>query len=260
MRIKSVINNSIAFRNGIQPEDELLEINAHLINDLIDYKYYSTEDNLRIKVRAGKKDIRLVRIKKQPDQDIGMEFCDTKYKSCKNNCVFCFVHQLPKGLRKTLYFKDEDFRLSFMHGNFITLTNTSSEDIDRIIYQRLSPLYISVHTTDETLRKTMLGNPRIPEIMPKLRRLALGKIEMHTQIVLCPGVNDEEYLGKSVMDLSTLYPYVKSLALVPVGLTKFRNGLPEISPVYKVYSRKIIRKFIRNIWGNRRGSFFRNTN
>lgn len=232
-----------------------MEINGHPINDLIDYKYFSTEDRLELGIRDGKRNTKLVRIRKQPDKDLGIEFYDTKYKHCKNNCIFCFVHQLPKGLREALYFKDEDFRLSFLHGNFITLTNTSSEDIQRIIDQRLNPLYVSVQTTDKFLRKAMLGNQRSPDIMPILRRLVKGKIEMHTQIVLCPGVNDGEYLDKSVQDLSSLYPYVKSLALVPVGLTKFRDGLPKMKPVSKAYSREIIQlvskwqKEFRKRWG-----------
>ena len=255
MRIRSIIDESIAYRKGIQPEDDLLEINGHPINDQIDYKYFSTEDKLELRIRDGKKNIKLVGIIKQPDQGLGIEFYDTKYKHCKNNCIFCFVHQLPKGLRRALYFKDEDFRLSFLHGNFITLTNTSYKDIQRIIDQRLSPLYISVHTTDKVLRKTILGNPRIPDIMSIIRKLVQAKIEMHTQIVLCPGVNDGEYLNKSVNDLSSLYPYIKSLALVPVGLTKFRGRLPKIKPVGKSYSKGIIhlvdewQRGFRNRWG-----------
>jgi putative radical SAM enzyme (TIGR03279 family) len=241
MKIKSTTEKSRASRIGILPGDELLAINRHPICDLIDYKYYSAEDYLNIKIKTEDGLVRRIKIKKQPDKDLGLEFNDIKYKSCKNNCIFCFVHQLPKGLRKTLYFKDEDFRLSFLHGNFVTLTNTSSEDIERIINQRLSPLYISVHATNEDLRKRMLGNPRISNIMPIIKRLAHAKIEMHTQIVLCPGINDRDYLRKSVQDLSVFFPYVKSLALVPVGLTKFRSRLPKINPVSKTYSKEIIR-------------------
>jgi putative radical SAM enzyme (TIGR03279 family) len=240
MKIISIIKKSIASRRGISLGDELLAINGHPINDLIDYKYYSAEDHLDLKLKSEDGTMRRVKIKKQPDKDLGLEFDDIKYKSCKNNCIFCFVHQLPKGLRKALYFKDEDFRLSFLHGSFITLTNTSDEDIQRIIHQRLSPIYISAHTTSESLRKTMLGNQRIPDIMPKIRKLAQAKIEMHTQIVLCPGVNDGEYLDKSVQELSSLYPYAKSLALVPVGLTKFRSKLPKIRPVNQANSKDII--------------------
>jgi putative radical SAM enzyme (TIGR03279 family) len=152
------------------------------------------------------------------------------------------VDQLPKGLRKSLYFKDEDYRLSFLHGNFITLTNLSDDDIKRIIKQRISPLYVSVHTTDENLRKTMLGNPKIPELLPLIEKLAKNRIELHTQIVLCPGINDGDNLKKTGFDLAGFYPYVRSLAVVPVGLTRFRENLPRIRSVTKPYSKEIIKQ------------------
>ena len=256
MKIKSIKNGSIATFHNISAGDELLEINGHSIADIIDYKFFSTDHLLKLKIKAKEGTVKELQVKKQPDEDLGLEFYPIKYKSCNNNCIFCFVHQLPKGLRKALYFKDEDFRLSFLHGNFITLTNTLYGDIKRIICQRLSPLYVSVHATDEKLREMILSNPQIPAIMPLIERLAKGRIEMHTQIVLCPGINDGEYLEKSVKDLSAFYPYVKSLALVPVGLTKFRNKLPRITPVDKTYSRKIIQlvegwqKLFRKKWGH----------
>ncbi len=256
MKIRSIRNGSIASLLDVSADDELLEINDHSIADIIDYKFFSTDHLLKVKLKAKGGTVKEVQIKKQPDEDLGLEFYPIRYKNCNNNCIFCFVHQLPKGLRKALYFKDEDFRLSFLHGNFITLTNTSNEDINRIIYQRLSPLYISVHATDEKLRKKIMSNSKIPDIMPLIEKLAKGKIEMHTQIVLCPGINDGEYLEKSVKDLSTFYPYVKSLALVPVGLTKFRNKLPRIQLVDKAYSRKAIQlvdewqKVFRKKWGD----------
>jgi len=241
MKIKSIRNRSIASSHSISPEDELLEINGHPIKDVIDYKFYSSEPILILRLKDKNEKIKKIRLTKRPDQDLGLEFYEIKYKSCKNNCIFCFVHQLPKGMRKSLYFKDEDYRLSFLHGNFITLTNTSDEDINRIIQRRLSPLYISVHTTDKNLRKQILSNQKIPDIMPIIRKLAEGGIEMHTQIVLCPGVNDGEYLEESVQELSSLYPRVKSLALVPVGLTRHRQNLPKIKPVDKKYSLEIVK-------------------
>jgi putative radical SAM enzyme (TIGR03279 family) len=240
MKIKSIQKGSMASRMNISPGDELAEIDGHPVRDLIDYRFSSTEYRLELKLLSPQGAIKRIRVKKEPDQDLGLEFYPDKNKSCKNNCIFCFVHQLPKGLRRALYFKDEDFRLSFLHGNFITLTNTSSDDIERIVRQRLSPLYVSVHTTDEKLRKEILGNPKIPDIMPQIRKLAEGRIGMHTQIVLCPGINDGEYLKQSVGDLSSLYPNLKSLALVPVGLTRFRSRLPVIRPVGVAYSRHII--------------------
>jgi putative radical SAM enzyme (TIGR03279 family) len=255
MKIKSVAPNSIASRRCIFPGDELLAINGHSINDPIDYMYYSAEDHLNLKLKSEDGTMKRVMINKPSDKDLGLEFDGIRYKQCENNCIFCFVHQLPKALRRALYIKDEDFRLSFLHGNFVTLTNTSSKDIERIIYQRLSPLYISVHTTDEDLRKRILENPRVPDIMPIINRLAKARIEMHAQIVLCPGINDGDYLRKSVQDLSAFYPYVKSLALVPVGLTKFRSRLPKIRPVSRAYSKDIIKKvnewqkYFRKQWG-----------
>jgi len=225
---------------GVSPGDELLGIDGHPVQDVIDYRFFSTEDRLELDLRSPDGKSRRIKVRKQPDQDLGLEFAPIRYRVCRNNCIFCFVHQLPKGLRRALYFKDEDFRLSFLHGNFITLTNTSGDDLARMVAQRLSPLYISVHATDERLRKRILGRTGIPDIMPQIERLAQGGIEMHAQIVLCPGINDGEYLDKSVRDLSGFYPQVKSLALVPVGLTKFRGNLPKIRPVGKTYSKKII--------------------
>lgn len=241
MKIKSITSGSIASGHLILPDDELLEINGHPINDVIDYRFHSSEPALTLKLKDKKGKTKKIRLRKAPDQDLGLESCEIKYRSCKNNCIFCFVHQLPKGMRKSLYFKDEDYRLSFLNGNFITLTNMSEEEIGRIIKQRLSPLYVSVHTTDENLRKEIFRNHKIPQVMPIIRKLAKGGIEMHTQIVLCPGVNDGEHLVKSVTELAAFYPQVKSLALVPVGLTRYREKLPRIRPVGKEYSLNLIR-------------------
>jgi putative radical SAM enzyme (TIGR03279 family) len=240
MKIKSVVAGSIASVHDISVDDQILEINGHSLEDIVDYRFLSADHLLRLKLKSKAGRLKLVSVKKAPDEDLGLEFHPMRYKSCRNNCIFCFVHQLPKGLRRALYFKDEDFRLSFLHGNFITLTNTLDNDIQRIVGQRLSPLYISVHATDGGLRQKILGNPNIPEIMPLVKRLAEARIQMHTQIVVCPGINDGRYLEKSVEDLSALYPHVKSLAVVPVGLTKFREKLPEIKPVGVASSRKIV--------------------
>ena len=255
MKIESVEKKSIASAHKISAGEELLEINGHPVNDIIDYKFHTADQALVLKLRSRHGEVKKVHVKKSPDEDLGLEFQPIRYKSCRNNCIFCFVHQLPKGMRKALYFKDEDFRLSFLHGNFITLSNTSEEDVERIIRQRLSPLYISVHATDEKLRKEILANSEVPDIMPQIQKLAKGRIEIHTQIVLCPGVNDGEYLEKSVRDLSAFFPQVKSLALVPVGLTKFRERLPKIKPVTKAYVEKVIQmvagwqKAFRRKWG-----------
>lgn len=241
MKIKSVEKGSLADKHSIRPGDEIQKINNSPIEDLIDYKFQSSDEilNLRIKDKSGR--IRGVRIVKKTDQDLGLTFEEKKYRGCGNKCIFCFVYQLPQGLRKALYFKDEDYRLSFLHGNFITLTNLSEQDIQRIIKQRLSPLYVSVHSSDESLRKKMLGNPKAPDILPLIHRLTVNRIELHTQIVLCPQINDGLHLEKTVFDLSTFYPQVKSLAIVPVGLTKYRMGLPRLKPVDREYSRKLIK-------------------
>ena len=241
MKIKSITSGSIASGHLILPQEELLEINGCAITDVIDYRFHSSESILTLKLKDKRGRIKRIRLRKAPDQDLGLKFREIKYRSCKNNCIFCFVHQLPKGMRKSLYFKDEDYRLSFLNGNFITLTNVSEEDIDRIISQRLSPLYVSVHTTDEILRKEIFGNHKIPQVMPIIRKLAKGGIEIHAQIVLCPGVNDGEYLAKSVTELAAFYPQVKSLALVPVGLTRYRERLPRIRPIGKEYSLDVIK-------------------
>jgi putative radical SAM enzyme (TIGR03279 family) len=241
VKIKSVEKGSLAEKCSIISGEEILEINKSPIKDFIDYKFYSSDEilNLRIKDKSGR--IRGIWIIKKTDQDLGISFEEKRYRGCGNKCIFCFVHQLPRGLRKALYFKDEDYRLSFLHGNFITLTNLSEQDIQRIIDQRLSPLYVSVHGTDEALRKRILGNPKAPDILPLIRRLTENRIELHTQIVLCPEVNDGHYLEKTVYDLSLFYPRVKSLAIVPVGLTKFRKGLTPLKTVNKEYSRKLIK-------------------
>jgi putative radical SAM enzyme (TIGR03279 family) len=240
VKIKSVESKSIAERYSILPGDEIVEINAHTVKDLIDYKFYSSEVKLNLKIKAKSGRIKKVKIAKIPDQDLGITFEEKKYRGCGNKCIFCFIDQLPKGLRKPLYFKDEDYRLSFLHGNFITLTNLSEKDFRRIIDQRLSPLYISVHTTNESLRKKMMGNSKAPDIMPLIRRLAEHRIQMHTQIVLCPRINDGKYLENSVYELSLFYPRIKSLAIVPVGLTRFRKGLPELKAVNREYAKQLI--------------------
>lgn len=255
MKIKTIAKKSIALAHKVSAGDELLEINGHPINDIIDYKFFSADHPLELELKSKHGKVKKVSVRKPPDEDLGLEFYPIRYKSCKNNCIFCFVHQLPRGLRRALYFKDEDFRLSFLHGNFITLTNTSDEDMNRIVRQRLSPMYISVHATDEKLRKEILSNPKVLDIMLMVERLAKGRIEMHTQIVLCPGINDGEHLEKSVRDLSAFYPYVKSLALVPIGLTRFREKLPKIKPVSKAYSKEVIQlvdrwqRSFRRKWG-----------
>ncbi|MCK4462310.1 MAG: DUF512 domain-containing protein, partial [candidate division Zixibacteria bacterium] len=172
--------------------------------------------------------------------DLGLRWEEGKIKRCKCKCIFCFVHQQPKGMRRALYIKDEDYRLSFTHGNFITLSNVSDDDIARIIEQRLSPLYVSVHATDDQLRGEMLGNRKLRPILPQLKQLAAAGIRLHTQVVLCRGINDGVHLEKTVQDLATLYPQVATLAVVPVGLTRYRQRLPRLRTYTRRQSGQIV--------------------
>lgn len=242
MKIERVEKDSLAQKHHLCSGDDIIKINNRLLRDIIDYRYYSSEEQIELLVKDKKNRTKRIRIKKGSDQDLGVVLKENRYRRCPNRCMFCFVDQLPRGLRKSLYFKDEDYRLSFLHGNFITLTNLSDDDIQRIVKQRISPLYVSVHTTDEGLRKKMLGNPKVPEILPLIRKLSKHRIELHTQIVLCPGVNNGFNLKITVFDLANFYPHIRSLAIVPVGLTRFRESLPRIKNVSKSYSKEIIKQ------------------
>ena len=223
--ISAVEPDSPAELAGFIPGDLLISINEKPINDIIDYRFHTAESILNVVILRGNQQYE-VEIEKDIDEPLGLEFNEELFdgiKSCDNCCIFCFVHQLPRGMRKSLYVRDDDYRLSFLHGNFITLASTSDEDIQRIITQRLSPMYISVHATDENLRRKMLCNPNAPAIMPRLTALAEARITLHTQVVLCPGWNDDSQLDKTIEDLASLYPSVGSIAVVPVGLTKHRR-------------------------------------
>ena len=239
LKIKFARDNTIANRIGIQANDILLSINNHNINDIIDYKFYQANEILRIKIkRDGRSKTYLV--KKEYSEDLGLEFYPIKCHRCNCNCIFCFVDQMHPEARPTLMIKDDDFRLSFLHGNFITMTNLSKSDYSRIINQRLSPLYISVHTTDDKLRKEMMRYRAKIDIKERLNFLAKNGIQMHTQIVLIPDWNEGIELERTVFDLAELYPSVQSIAIVPVGLTKFREGLTPIKPVDAGLAKKVI--------------------
>lgn len=223
--ILTVIPDSIAEELGFKRGDKIISINGEDVCDVIDYKFLVSDERVAVKIRTAEGRVKTVSITKGSDDTLGVEFSSFPIKRCRNKCIFCFVSQMPPGCRKSLYVKDDDFRASFLYGNYITLGSLTEPDWERIFRQRLSPLYISVHTTDLALRRFMLGNRNAPDIMASLRRLADGGIRMHTQIVLCPGVNDARFLDRTLDDLSGLFPAVASVAIVPVGMTDFRKGL-----------------------------------
>lgn len=225
--VESVEAHSAAAAAGIAAGDVLVSVNGHGVRDVLDYRFYMTDTSVRlILTRDGKE--YAVKINKGEHDDVGMEFAtplmDEKH-TCANKCVFCFIDQMPKGLRKTLYFKDDDDRLSFLHGNYVTLTNLHDEDIDRLLTMHISPVNISVHTTNPELRVKMMKNKRAGEVLKYLPRLAQGGIALCTQIVLCKNLNDGAELDRTMHDLAALYPALRSCAIVPVGLTKFREKL-----------------------------------
>ncbi|CEP67695.1 Aldolase-type TIM barrel [Moorella glycerini] len=226
--ITAVRPDSIAAELGINPGDVLVAINGEPVPDLIVYRYLCAGENLEVEIEKPGGERWLVEIEKDYDEDLGLEFAVPTFdglRRCSNKCLFCFVDQMPRGLRPGLYIKDDDYRYSFLHGNFITLTNLKPRDWEYIFRWHLSPLYISVHTTNPQLRYRLLGNQRGGEIMVQLKKLAAAGIQMHTQIVLCPGLNDGPELERTVKDLSSLYPAVQSIAVVPVGLTSRRENL-----------------------------------
>lgn len=230
--IESVRSGSPAHTAGIQAGDSVISINGNRVGDIIDYLYYTDEEKLNLLVSRKGKKIPLL-VEKGSNPDIGIELKHFKIKTCKNRCIFCFVSQLPKGLRRSLYIKDEDYRMSFLYGNYITLTNVTPAEKRRIVEQRLSPLYISVHSTRRELRNKLLGNPKASDILREIRFFKDHKIRMHCQIVLCPDYNDGEELQRTINDLYKFYPYVASIAVVPVGLTAHRKNEDILRPVEK---------------------------
>lgn len=239
--IDYVTPGSIAAELEVSAGDRLLAVNGKALRDLIDYSYYTaSEQELLLELEKPDGELWELEVERDSGEQLGLSFSSPVPARCSNNCLFCFVHQLPKGLRKPLYVKDEDYRLSFLNGNYVTLANLKPSELKRIIKQRLSPLYISVHATNPGLRELLLGKPGIPGIMEQLQALAAARIVMHTQIVLCPGLNDGDELQRTVTDLVALYPAVQSLAVVPLGLTAHRRKLPQLTPVDADYARKFI--------------------
>ena len=230
MKISVVYPDTPAARLGLQPGDEIIAIDSHEIRDSIDFQFYSAEESYCLHLRRGGHEWK-VNLAPEESGWLGVEFADMEYHSCGNKCVFCFVDQNPPGMRKSLYFKDEDYRLSFLYGNYVTLTNLSRSHLERIVEQRLSPLYVSVHSTEDDLRKRMLGLRRSDRLLEKIDFLARGGIELHAQIVLCPEWNDGEHLEKTLADLAARFPAVQSVAVVPLGLTGHREELTALRTV-----------------------------
>ena len=231
LTIDRVLEGSIADELEIVPGDRLLAINGHEIRDIIDYNYYSSDEDLVLDIGKSDGAVWEVELEKDEGESLGIIFPAPVPSQCGNRCVFCFVHQLPRGLRTPLYVKDEDYRLSFLYGNYVTLTNIGDDDLARIKEQRISPLYISVHATEPALRESLLGRTGVRPVLEIMNELASARITMHTQVVLCPGLNDGTALEKTIADLVALHPWVASLAVVPVGLTDHRRGLPPLEPV-----------------------------
>lgn len=249
IEIKEVENRSIARRLGIKKGEKVCSINKHEIRDEIDFSYYESDDHLELEVGDERKR-RIVRIDKLPEEKLGIHLKPFDFKRCHNSCIFCFYDQMPEGLRKSLYEKDDDFRLSFLFGNYITLSNMDDEDFGRIAEQRLSPLYISIHSTDKKIRSSLLGQENTDsDIMEQLQKLVDREIELHTQIVLCPGINDGRELEKTIHDLSQFFPFVRSVSVIPVGITRYRMKSSQLRSLTKGECLEIIEKVF--LWNDK---------
>jgi putative radical SAM enzyme (TIGR03279 family) len=242
-KIISVKENSIADELEIEPGDFLVSINDFPVKDIFDYMFLTEDEYLKVLIRKPDGEEWLLEIEKDEDEDLGLEFESglmDGYKSCHNKCIFCFIDQMPPGMRDTLYFKDDDSRLSFLQGNYVTLTNMTRDDIDRVINYNMSPINISFHTTNPELRCRMLNNRFAGDVLEKAKRLADGGITLNGQIVLCRGINDKEELERSLKELYGLYPALQSISVVPVGLTKYRDGLYPLKPFDKEDALEVI--------------------
>ena len=241
--VKSLMPGGIGEELVIEPGDKLLAINGNEIQDVFDYYYYEESEQLLLLIEKPDGEEWELEIEKDEDESLGIEFDQSlmdEYRSCRNKCMFCFIDQMPKGMRETLYFKDDDSRLSFLQGNYITLTNMSDHDVERIVKYRLEPINISFQTTNPELRCKMLHNRFAGEALKKVDILYRGQIEMNGQIVLCKGVNDGEELERTIRDLTGYLPYLKSVSIVPVGLTKYRDGLYPLEPFTKEDAREVL--------------------
>jgi putative radical SAM enzyme (TIGR03279 family) len=239
MKIIRVKTNSLAGKIGLKPGDRLLKINGKKVLDEIDYKFRFTEENLILDLEINGQ-LDKVEISKEYDEGLGVQFEEMKIRKCANDCVFCFVDQNPEGMRGGMYFRDGDYRMSYLFGHYITMTNMGNNELNRIIEQKMSPLYISVHVTDKELRKKLFLYKKDDNLLEKLSLLANNDIELHTQIVLMPDINDGKYLLQTLSDLYRFHPKLNSCTIVPVGLTEHRTGLMEIPLVTKEYAIKLL--------------------
>lgn len=247
IEITQIHPGTIAQDLGLRTGDKVVRINDHPINDQIDFRYYAAEEAIDLLIQRGAEQF-IFEIEKQIHEDIGIELEEMQMKSCGNACIFCFVFQNPKGMRKAMYFKDEDFRFSFLYGHYVTLTTVSDEELQRIVAQQLSPLYVSVHATEPQIRRLLLGIKREDNLLEKIDFLVKGGIELHAQIVLCPGLNDGPVFDRTVADLQRFYPGVRSIAVVPVGLTRHRKNLYSL----RIHTREELLDMIRYTDGMRR--------
>ena len=241
--VKSVEPGSIAEEMGIEAGDKLISINDNTIEDVFDYHYYVNDEEIVLLIEKTDGEEWELEIEKDYEEDLGIVFEQglmDEYRSCRNKCMFCFIDQMPKGMRETLYFKDDDSRLSFLQGNYITLTNMSDHDVDRIVKYHLEPINISFHTTNPELRCKMLHNRFAGEALKKVDKFYEGGIQMNGQIVLCKGINDGEELERSIRDMSKYLPHLQSVSVVPVGLTKYRDGLYPLESFAKEDAEKVI--------------------
>ena len=241
--IRAVAPHSPAHRAGIRVGETLTHVNGKQIVDVLDYKFYTYEPRLEVQLLDADGVTRTVKVRKMEGEDLGLDFetyLMDRARSCANNCIFCFVDQMPPGMRKTLYFKDDDARLSFLMGNYITLTNLSDREVQRIIDLRVSPVNISVHTTDRQLRAEMLCHKNAGRGIDIMERLAKANITMNCQIVSCPGINDGAALEKTMKDLAAMYPAVNSVSVVPVGVTKYREGLYPLKPYTREQAQAVV--------------------
>ena len=242
-RVKEVEEGSIAWELGVEPGDVLLQINKHIIEDVFDYHYYVNDEELLVLIRKPNGEEWELEIEKEYEDDLGITFESglmDEYRSCRNKCMFCFIDQMPPGMRETLYFKDDDSRLSFLQGNYITLTNMSDHDVERIVQYHLEPINVSIHTTNPELRCKMLHNRFAGDALKKIQTLYEGGITMNGQIVLCKGINDGEELERSIRDMVKWMPNLQSVSVVPVGMTKYREGLCPLEPFQKEDAREVL--------------------